>query len=440
MTLSDAFVAASLSVACGSLLVGCDEDSDRPGGGGPDGGDDGGDGGADGGPDGSRPHPLYPPLDLATLPGSGGAASGPYTPPALPTTSREVTVGTTGAQAGTDLMAACDTPGTAVDVPDAAGRIGVINIGNVEDCDITLGPAVVIDFLVVGSLPGPAHAPSHRVRIRGGQIGSVLVIGGSSDLVFDGVAINNGVVPSAGRSAGGIYMPPGEGPDEVVERFAVVRSFIRLVAMPVGPDLDGAAYLGVRARDVFFADNNVVTAGNRNSWGFRIGGGDNALIVDNTVRVSFHKFVRMNDNPVDYVYIKGGIWMREETLTSGGALLADSWAQLTGSTTDQVYVHDPVAYLMPDLSASFGAAIDAAQDGRLWEARRIEWHARSANAMDDAHLQILVDACAGVGAICDYGIGTHTYEYDPALSFPADPWRDLPTFDDDDPDNLPVEP
>src|SRR5690606_40157868 len=61
----------------------------------------------------------------------------------------------------------------------------------------------------LGSLPGPTHAPSHRIRLRGGQIGSVLAYGPSSDIVFDGVAINNGVVPSASRSATGVYLPAG---------------------------------------------------------------------------------------------------------------------------------------------------------------------------------------------------------------------------------------
>ena len=39
---------------------------------------------------GARPHPLYPSLDLASLPGPGGATSGAYEPPSLPTTTRTV--------------------------------------------------------------------------------------------------------------------------------------------------------------------------------------------------------------------------------------------------------------------------------------------------------------------------------------------------------------
>jgi hypothetical protein len=94
-----------------------------------------------------------------------------------------------------------------VTVPDAAGRIGILDFGNVSDCDITLGAAVIADLVYVGHLPGPQIAPSHRIRIRGGQIGSIMVDPGSSDIVFDGVVVNNGVMPPAQRSGTAIYSP-----------------------------------------------------------------------------------------------------------------------------------------------------------------------------------------------------------------------------------------
>jgi hypothetical protein len=53
-------------------------------------------------------------------------------------------------------------------------------------------------------------------------------------------------------------------------------------------------------------------------------------------------------------------------------------------------------------------------------------------------LQAQQDACTQVGGLCDYGVGTHTFTYDASLALPTDLWRDLPTFADDDPDNLPV--
>jgi hypothetical protein len=138
----------------------------------------------------------------------------------------------------------------------------------------------------------------------------------------------------------------------------VINSIIRMVATePDGAgNRDGCAYLAGGARDVFFANNNIVTAGNRNSWGFRLSGGDNALFVDNTVRVSFHKMIRMNDGPVDYVYVKGGTWMREATLTAGGLAINDSWAQLGDLGTDQVYLHDPTVWLASSEPVVFGAS------------------------------------------------------------------------------------
>ena len=386
------------------------------------------------------PHPLYPGFDLATLPGAGGGAAGPYESPVLPCTNRSVTVAAIGTAAGAQLRSECEVGATAVHVPSAAGRIGVVNLGHVHDCEVMLGSAVVIDFLVIGSLPGPTHAPSHRIRIRGGQVGSVLAIGPSTDIVFDGVAINNGAVPSTSRSSIGFNMPAGPGAGEVLDRFAVVNSFIRVLPVSFGAEIDGAAQISSGARNVLFANNNIVTSGNRNSWAFRLGGGDNLLLIDNSVRVSFHKLVRMGDAPVDYVYIKGGTWMREATLTSGGALLNDAFAQLSGSTTDSVYIHDPVVYLLPDAPVSFGASVEAAQAGRSWHARRIDWHALSADVVSVARVQMLENACVGVSGLCDYGAATHTFHYDPALTFPADPWRNLPTFANNDPDALPVEP
>ncbi|MBW2532083.1 MAG: hypothetical protein JRI55_11395 [Deltaproteobacteria bacterium] len=428
----------------------CDDDGEEPGGQTATGGSattsdagsggNGGTGGSDAGT-GARPHPQYPALDLAELPGDGGGALGPYEPPALPDTDRTVTVSSTGTQAARDLEQACATPGTAVEVPDAAGRIGVVNIGDVDDCDVQLGADVIVDTLVVGSLPGPTHAPAHRIRVRGGQIGSMLVRGGSSDLVFDGVTVNNGVQPAASRNGTGMYLPSGDNPDDVVDRFVFVNSFIRMLPVDAGTggDIDGTAYLSGNARNILFANNNIVTAGNRNSWGFRFSGGHNILLVDNTVRVSFHKLVRMNDEPVDYVAILGGTWMREATLTAGGALLNDSFAQLSGSTTDHVYVHDPVVYLLADASVSFGMTSDDVQAGRSWEARRIEWHALNDTVISDDILSTREGHCVA-GASCDYGVGTHSYDYDAALTFPANPWRDLPTFDNDYPDSLPVVP
>ncbi len=390
---------------------------------------------------GSRPHPLYPALDLNALPNGGRSVMGPYEVPMLPATTRSVTVAATGAAAATELQTACATAGTAVRVPAAAGSLGTVNLGNVNDCDITLEPAVQITFLFIGNLPGPTLSPSHRIRVRGGQLGNLWVAERSSDVVLDGVIINNAIAPPATRAGTGIYLINGVGVDDIVNRFAMVNSIIRMLpTAPMNGDTDGCGVLAGRARNVLFANNNIATAGNRNSWGFRLGGGYNWIIIDNTVRVSFHKLVRVNDADVDFLYIKRGLWLRQLTMTSGGLTLNDSFANLGMNTvTDHVYIHDPVVYLLPPGPVSFGAGGAPGQVNRLWEARRIEWHALSDQVISATILDGRESGCPA-GSRCDYGAPTHSYHYDPALTLPANPWRTLPGLATSDPDALPVAP
>lgn len=394
------------------------------------------------GPPGARPHPLYPQLDLETLPGNGGANEFPYQAPALPQTTRTITIATTGADAGRDLLAACQVPGSAVTVPDAAGHLGTVFLGNVVDCDITFGPAVVVNILYLGHLNSPpSTAPVHRVRIRGGQHGQLLVDPGSTDIALDAVVINTAVVAPLGRANTAIFLigdRTGVGP--VVDRFAVVNSIIRVAPSdPIGGNTDGAAYLGQGARNVFFAGDNIVTGGNRNSWAFLVGGGRNALFVDLVVRVSIDKLIRLEDAAVDYVYVKGGTWMRQATPTLGGAVTSDSFVQRDDRGTDHVFIHDAAVWLLPAGEVTFGASRGAGQVGKRWEVRRLAWHARAATVISDGLLGGFQGACVA-GATCDYGVGTHSYAYAPGLTLPANPWRDLPAFADDDPDHQPIAP
>ncbi|MBL4689120.1 MAG: hypothetical protein JKY37_31295 [Nannocystaceae bacterium] len=388
------------------------------------------------------PHPLYPSLDLCALPGDGGGFCGAYESPILPTTTRTVTIQSAGSQAADDLLDACSTPGTAVDVPNSAGHIPVITLGGVDDCDVSLGDAVTTDTLVIGGLAGPVLAPSHRLRIRGGKIATVAINEETTDVTFDGTVIDNGFRPTAERVNKGIVLYSGDGPDSVVNRFAIVNSIIRAVEGPVDPDgsTHGFAYIGSRARNVLFANNNIVTAGNHDSWGFRIGGGCNALIVDNTVRVSFHKFIRFNDADTDYAYVRGGIWMREATVSPEGINLSDTFTELQGDhSTDHIYIHDPEIYMLATGPLSFGAAPNAGNAGHSWEVRSIEWHATSPTIVNDEVLGQFAQYCVA-GADCDYGIGSHTYTYDPELALPEDPWRQLPTVSPSNPDELPITP
>ena len=88
---------------------------------------------------------------------------------------------------------------------------------------------------------------------------------------------------------------------------------------------------------------------------------------------------------------------------------------------------------------SFGASSGAGQSGKSWEALRIAWHALSSGVVSDALLGAHQDNCVA-SASCDYGVGTHTYDYNANLTFPADPWRDLPGISVDDPDDQPIAP
>ena len=386
-------------------------------------------------------HPQYPSFDLGELPGHRGGAIGPYEPPTAPVTTREVTITSTGEQAARDILAACQDDGTAVEVPAAVGALEVLNLGDVRGCDVRFDPAVRMHMLVIGSLVGPVHAPVTRLRIRGGQIGSLTVMGGSSDLIFDSVTINNGIQEPARRDGTGIYMPLGGSPAKPVRRMVVVNSFIRMVPVPhESGSTQGIGMLGSRMENILFANNNIVTAGNMNSWAFRLSGASNFLIVDNTVRVSFHKLVRMNTEPVDYVFISGGTWIRQDTAGVDGQRPNDSFQQLSGSTTNNVFVRDTAVYSLPMTMMGFGMTRDAVQSGLRWEARRIQFFARDQSVISEERMERLATSECPDGATCDYGADTHTYTYDPALRAPSNPWRDLPAFADDDPDNLPTLP
>lgn len=144
------------------------------------------------------------------------------------------------------------------------------------------------------------------------------------------------------------------------------------------------------------------------------------LLIDNTVRVSFHKLVRFNDADTDYVYIRGGTWMRESTL--------DPMA----NANNHVHIHDPTVYLLSPSPVAFGAANNPGN-------ATSQWHALDESVVSDAYLTEHAGDCMP-GADCDYGVGSHAYSYDPALAFPTDPWRVLPGLLEDEPDLLPIEP
>jgi hypothetical protein len=379
-------------------------------------------------------HPLYPALDLDELPGDGGGSLGAYRAPALPNTADSITISGSGEEAGRAIVDACRDGGVTIDVPNSAGRLGNLTIGGTADCDITFGPNVILDALTLGLWPGEGTSPVQRIRIRGGQFGGLTLGGTSTDVVFDGVVINTGLNPPESRTP--VAVGFGGEMGALSQRIALINSVIRTEEVETAPGtFDGAAFIGL-GQDVLFANNNVASSGNHNSWGFRISGGGNFLFVDNVVRVSFHKLVRMNDHDVDYVYIKGGTWMREERVSDLGAEASDTWAQLSDDRfVDNVYIHDTTAYLLPRMPPSFGPRMTSLQVGRIWEARRIHWFVRDENVMSDQVMAEIETYCVE-GALCDYGVGTHEYSYDENIQLPTDAWHDLPGIESDNPDAL----
>ena len=381
-----------------------------------------------------NPHPFWAALDLDTLPGDGGMPGQPYEVPTLPTTNQTITILTSGAQAVTDIKAAAALGNVEIIVPDSAGHLGAgLELGNYSDVDITFGPNVTCDGLSIGALPGEGDEPCFRIRIRGGHFGSLFAVGGSTDLVFDGVIFNNGIIQDPGGYHGRC-IDFGN-----LNRVVIVNCVLRTIPFENAPgDSHGRCFVG-EGTNVLFAGNNIVTSGNHDSWGFRISGGGNFLIVDNVCRVPYHKLVRINDNFVDYVYIKGGLWLRGDTDSFSGAPANDLWAQLDtgGAACDHIYIEDTEVYMLSDQQPAFGQLGAAYQSGRIWETTNVHFHALNSTVISDTYLQQLENDTNSFGALSDYGIGTHTYSYDPALEFPADPWLDLPTITTDDPDTLP---
>ncbi len=55
----------------------------------------------------------------------------------------------------------------------------------------------------------------------------------------------------------------------------------------------------------------------------------------------------MNDADTDYVYISGGTWMREATLTAGSDEINGAFAQLSDDDwTGHIFIHDTTVYLL----------------------------------------------------------------------------------------------
>jgi hypothetical protein len=153
--------------------------------------------GAAASPSSSDPYPLYPALDRNTIPWH--TASGAWGPqvaidsPTLPTTTRSVTVNTTG-QFNTEAAVA----GTEITIGTGwAGNTSVSILAS--DIDVIIPSGIAIGAVQISSFGSPT--PYARIRIRGstpglhsggrmGQLRAQGAAGAITDVVVDGIDLN----------------------------------------------------------------------------------------------------------------------------------------------------------------------------------------------------------------------------------------------------------
>jgi hypothetical protein len=371
----------------------------------------------------TEPHPLYPPLDLRTLPLHGSQAFS-YRAPQLPGAVRNVTVASRAA-----LERECDTVTGRVAIDVAADLLGQGPIFlRGTDCDLTLRPDVRIATLML--------EPSvRRLRVRGGQIGSVSTRGpGITDVVFDGVVFNTGLLAPSARPSMIFTLRD-------LRRLAIVRSLGRAaptVSVTNGSNIDGGVFYVERVHDVLIAGSNFACAdtANANGWFARIESGGNWLLVDTMVKVYFHRMIRLSDLvggaglQFDYLVVRGGAFMharRDSTVDQMSA----------GGASDHVYLEDVTFYVDEPTTnrVFFGAQFSSRQTTRLWQATGLRWHARSSAVVSDAVLAGL-ERMARPGEFLRYRLGAPTYAYHPGgVPFPA--WQQVAAFADSNPEDLP---
>jgi hypothetical protein len=374
-------------------------------------------------PGAEAPHPLYPALDLATLP-LYGTQGFTYEPPALPNVTRSVTVAT---RAELESECALATGGVHIDVAADLLAEGQVSLQG-SDCDIALLDGARIAALYLAGTP-------QRVRLTGGQIGAVSNMGvGVSDIVFDGVAFNTGLLPAANRP-GMIFTLRN------VSRLAIINSIGR--AAPTanavnGGNIDGGGFYAQDVNDVLLANNNFACAdtATANGWFARIETGSNWLVIDNMVKVYQHKMIRLSDfhngggPQFDYLVARGGTWMHATYET-----MFDQMSH--GGESDHVFIEGVAFYVDDDThhQVTFGAQLDN-QLTRSWHGTDLHWYARSERTVGDAVLA-QQEARARPGEDLRYRLGAPSYTYQPeGVTFPA--FRQVGSFADSDPENLPV--
>jgi hypothetical protein len=242
------------------------------------------------------PYPLYPALNLATIPwhtaaGAWGAAV-PLVAPTQPTTTRTVTVSTP-----TAFTSAAAVAGTLILVT-GTWTTGVAVSAN--DVDIVLDPQAAIGSLEVGTFSNPTVS---RVRVRGpvsgqrsgGRLGQFRLRDGVTDITIDGVDLNG--ASSFGNAA----------EDNQAFRVANVN---RLAVLNVRAIAAGYIWLG-GARQAVIANSNFyhggatrAAAGYVEGWGVRNADGPLTIVDSRIQGTRYHNLrAQSTGNPQELLYV-----------------------------------------------------------------------------------------------------------------------------------------
>jgi len=227
---------------------------------------------------GASAYPLYPALNLNDIPwhtaAGGWGAQVPLQAPALPVTTRQISVSSASA-----FNAAAAVPGTQITITSGWAGNSVVSI-SASDIDVIIPQGVAIGAIEIGAWP--RTTPVAKVRIRGGgRMGQFRATPGTpgiyTDVVIDGVDIN-GDSPFGGGETNQAFRVD-------VTRMAVLNS--RVISA-------GYTWLG-GAKHVVIANSNFyhggaarAAAGYAEGWGIRNTGGPMTIIDSRIQGTRYH--------------------------------------------------------------------------------------------------------------------------------------------------------
>ena len=231
---------------------------------------------------GADPNPLYPQLDMSTIPfhvaaGPYGARL-PFQTAALPVTNRNVNASTLG-----ELQAAMSVPGTRVTIT-ANILGGQVALSSVTDVEVVVPNGRLLRGVAFGSY---GNTTWNRIRfikapgdVIGGQVHRFLLTGSTAnDLIIDGLQIS-----------GGDNNDPAIYPALTVRfnRGAILRN--RIISATAG--------FGYGGQNLLVAGNSLVHdangTDNQGDWGFRNGSRGPVIYVDNDIRGTRYAHLRFH--------------------------------------------------------------------------------------------------------------------------------------------------